>query len=35
MDFGMHGWGMGFVWVLLIAFLVLGTLAFIKYLVKG
>ncbi len=35
MDTGMHGWGMGIVWVLVILFLVLGTLAFAKYLLKS
>ncbi len=34
-SWGMHGWGMGLIWVLVVLFLVLGILAFAKYLVKG
>jgi len=32
---GMHGWGMGLIWVLVVLFLILVVLAFAKYLVKG
>jgi len=32
---GMHGWTMNLVWVLVVLFLVLGALAFAKYLMKG
>ncbi len=35
MDFGMHGWGGTLVWVLVVLFLILGVLAFAKYLIKG
>ncbi len=35
MEWGMHGWGMGFVWVLVVLFLILGIAAFFKYLIKG
>jgi Tfp pilus assembly protein PilV len=33
--FGMHGWGMTLIWVLVVLFLILGVLAFTKYLLKG
>ncbi|RLJ70327.1 hypothetical protein BCF55_0595 [Hydrogenivirga caldilitoris] len=35
MDWGMHGWGAGLLWVLVVLFLILGILAFAKYLMKG
>ncbi len=35
MDWGMHGWGAGLIWVLVVLFLILGILAFAKYLMKG
>jgi len=30
----MHGWGMGFFWILILIFVILGIAALIKYLIK-